>query len=186
MLHLGRRTTDELESLHRSAAAADLTYSHVGSSLRTDPRPGGQLRRSTGHLGSGEPAFRTGCDRLHRWAPHAAFGARIHPPEAPVDVGTTVLVILSWGPIEVVAPNRIVAVVDSPGMFGFAYGTLPGHPECGEESFVVRMDDAGAVSASVTIDAVPGTLLTRLAGPLGRAVQNLAVRRYLVGMGGVR
>lgn len=184
MIHLGRLTAGDLESGYRSATASELTYSHVGSSLRRDPRPGGRLRRATERVGSGQPAFLAGCDRLRRWAPHAAFGAQVHPPAAPISVGTTVLVILSWGPFDVVAANRIVEVVDEPQAFGFAYGTLPGHPACGEEGFLVRMDDTGAVSASVTIDAVAGTWLTRLGAPVARRVQDRAVRRYLAGVAG--
>ena len=181
-LHVGRRTVEELEALHRTASAADLTYMHVGSSLRSDPRPGGQLRRCTEHLGTGDPTFRAGCDGLRRWAAQTAFGARVHPSDAPIQTGTTLLVMVSLGPFEVVAPNRIVEVVDKRGAFGFAYGTLPGHPETGEESFVVRMDDTGSVSASVTIDAEPATWLIGLADPIVRAVQELAVRRYLAGI----
>ena len=73
-------------------------------------------------------------------------------------------------------------MVDKRCAFGLAYGTLPGHPETGEESFVVRMDDTGSVSASVTIDAEPATWLIGLADPIVRAVQELAVRRYLAGI----
>ena len=34
------------------------------------------------------------------------------------------------------APCRVVYVIDEPDIRGFAYGTLPGHPESGEERFV--------------------------------------------------
>jgi uncharacterized protein (UPF0548 family) len=43
--------------------------------------------------------------------------------------GTDVLAHL--GPIRV--PCRVVYVLDEPERRGFAYGTLPGHPESGEE-----------------------------------------------------
>ena len=137
MLRVGSRTSDNLDFPHRTAATAEISCSHAGPSRRGDPRPG--RRRSTERLGSGEPAFHAGCDRLRRWARHAACGA---------------------------------------------YGTLPGHSECGEEGFLLRMVDTGAVSASVTIDAVPETWLTHLGGPVARPVQDVAVRRYLAGMAG--
>ena len=35
------------------------------------------------------------------------------------------------GPLTAVAVCRIVAVVDEPDRYGFAYGTLPGHTERG-------------------------------------------------------
>ena len=49
-------------------------------------------------------------------------------------------VIVHLGPVR--APCRVVYVVDEPDRRGFAYGTLPGHAESGEERFVVRYDPA--------------------------------------------
>ena len=40
---------------------------------------------------------------------------------------------------------RVVFVIDEPGRFGFAYGTLPRHVESGEERFLVERDAAGEV-----------------------------------------
>ena len=53
-------------------------------------------------------------------------------------VGSEVIVHL--GPVQ--APCRVVYVVDEPDRRGFAYGTLPGHAESGEELFLVRYDPA--------------------------------------------
>ena len=51
--------------------------------------------------------------------------------------------VTSIGPVQMVVPCRIVSVFKEVDSFGFAYGTLPGHPERGEESFVLeRRDDA--------------------------------------------
>ncbi len=54
------------------------------------------------------------------------------------------------GPVWVHAPCRVVRVVDALGRRRFAYGTLAGHPERGEEAFVVELDDTGAVWLAVT------------------------------------
>ena len=48
-----------------------------------------------------------------------------------------------------IVPCRIVWVVDEPDAFGFGYGTLRGHPDEGEESFVVRGGPGGAGSRSL-------------------------------------
>ncbi len=78
------------------------------------------------------------------------------------------------------APCRVVYVVDEPLRQGFAYGTLLGHPECGEESFVIEMDpDTGAVTARIIAFSRPVHWLVRLGGPLGRAAQSAMARRYL-------
>ncbi len=49
------------------------------------------------------------------------------------------LTVRAWiGPVRMTAPTRVVYVVDEPDRRGFAYGTLPGHPESGEELFLVE------------------------------------------------
>ena len=55
-----------------------------------------------------------------------------------------VVVAVSAATLTAIAPCRIVWVVDEPDAFGFGYGTLQGHPEEGEESFVVRGGPGGA------------------------------------------
>ena len=49
-----------------------------------------------------------------------------------VEERETVLLLIHAGALQAVAPCRVVYVVDGPGQFSFAYGTLPGHPERGE------------------------------------------------------
>ena len=80
------------------------------------------------------------------------------------------------------AACRIVAVVDEPDRYGFAYGTLPAHPEEGEELFLVTRADDGTVRFEITVFSRPHDLLTRLGGPIARRVQQHASRRYLEGM----
>jgi uncharacterized protein (UPF0548 family) len=81
--------------------------------------------------------------------------------------------------VAVAAPCRVVTLVDEPSRFGFAYGTLSGHPEMGEELFEVRTDAAGEVRFCVRAFSRPGTLVTRVAGPIGRWCQSRAVRAYV-------
>lgn len=73
---------------------------------------------------------------------------------------------LGLGPISVRAPVRVVYLIDEPTRTGFAYGTLPGHPESGEEAFVVQLQDSGVVTFGITAFSRPATTLARLGGPL--------------------
>ena len=66
--------------------------------------------------------------------------------------------------------------------FGFAYGTLPSHPEEGEEHFVVTRDGDGAVRFDVVAFSRPHDLLTKLGGPIPRRLQARATEHYLEGM----
>lgn len=80
-------------------------------------------------------------------------------------------------------PCRVVSVIDGTDARGFTYGTLPGHPECGEERFVLTRDPAsGVVTATITAFSKPGGLRTRLLGPVGRLVQTAMTRRYLAAL----
>jgi uncharacterized protein (UPF0548 family) len=60
--------------------------------------------------------------------------------------------------------------VDEPNRCGFAYGTLRGHPERGEESFVVERD-GDVVTLCIRAFSAPGTMAVRVAGPAPRLIQ---------------
>ena len=60
-----------------------------------------------------------------------------------VAAGDSVWLRIPAGPFSVKAPARVVYVINEKKRKGFAYGTLAGHPEPGEESFVVELADDG-------------------------------------------
>ncbi|GHH40792.1 uncharacterized protein (UPF0548 family) [Streptomyces candidus] len=61
---------------------------------------------------------------------------------------------------------------------GFGYGTLPGHPECGEEVFLVETDQAdGSVWLTVRAFSRPVAWYARAAGPLVPLFQAAYARR---------
>lgn len=105
------------------------------------------------------------------------MGARVFRDPA-IGAGESVLVLVRFGPVQVIAPCRIVYVVDESDRFGFGYGTLPGHPESGEESFIVERDGA-STTFRITAFSRPADLLTRLGGPVSRHIQVRATRKYL-------
>lgn len=72
----------------------------------------------------------------------------------------------------------MVYVTTEPRRRGFAYGTLPGHPEIGEKAFIVTYEADDSVWLDITAFSRPGTPLVRTAGPLGRAAQAPATGLY--------
>jgi uncharacterized protein (UPF0548 family) len=74
-----------------------------------------------------------------------------------------------------------VWVVNEPDRVGFAYGTLVGHPEAGEESLVVTREPDG-VYATIRAYSRAATWYTRLAGPLTRKAQYYAATRYVAAL----
>ena len=96
-----------------------------------------------------------------------------------VGPGAVAVLRLGVGPLAVDAPVRVAYVVDEPESQGFAYGTLPGHPESGEEAFIVDLHDNGTVTFTITAFSRPATLLARIGGPMSRGIQSWVTNRYL-------
>jgi uncharacterized protein (UPF0548 family) len=103
-------------------------------------------------------------------------GLRVEATTEVAAVGSEVIVHL--GPVR--APCRVVYVMDEPDQRGFAYGTLPGHAESGEERFVVRYDPATEeVHADVTAFARHAIWWSRLGSPVTSVAQRVITERYL-------
>ena len=62
---------------------------------------------------------------------------------------------------------------------GFAYGTLQGHPEQGEERFCVEWREDDAVVLTITAFSRPGTWWSRALTPISRRLQQRYTSRYL-------
>ena len=65
---------------------------------------------------------------------------------------------------------------------GFAYGTLPGHPERGEESFRVVRGHDDTIRFEVVAFTRPADPLARLGSPITRLMQKRITRGYLEGV----
>ncbi|WP_025155853.1 DUF1990 family protein [Leifsonia aquatica] len=93
--------------------------------------------------------------------------------------GMTAVLKVPFGPFKVSAPIRVVYVIDEPDRKGFAYGTLRGHPESGEEAFLVERHEDGTVWFVLRAFSRPSTAFYRLGAPVLRLVQNGFTARYL-------
>ena len=156
-----------------------VTYAPVGCT-RTGVVPDGfdELRRSR-RVGSGRADFERAADALLTWQMHRRAGIAVMASHERVEPGAVAELRLGVGRLGLRAPVRVVDVVDEPTRRGFAYGTLPGHPESGEESFVVELGETGDVTLTITAVSRPASRLARLAGQVGRRVQSRITDRYL-------
>jgi len=158
---------------------ADFTYTEVGFTRDgTMPKGYNVLRRSL-ELGSGSERFDQAAQVLLGWDMHRRVGLRVRTSNEQVVPGAVAVIRLGVGILSIAAPVRVVYVIDEPHRAGFAYGTLPGHPECGEEAFIVELQDRGAVKFSITAFSRPSSLLARTGGPITRATQSWITGRYL-------
>jgi uncharacterized protein (UPF0548 family) len=169
----GRRSRAEIERRVAALVDAAPTYDHVGSTLVRAPSDVSVLHVE--RVVPGDVAAAAAA--LARWAAHDGIGARVVPDRAPV-VGATVAIAVPAGPLELLVVDRVVAVIDEPERAGFAYGTLPGHPERGEELFLATTAGAGFVRLQVVAHSRPAGIAA-LVPPVVRLLQRTAARRYL-------
>jgi uncharacterized protein (UPF0548 family) len=170
-MDVGELSPRRLEELR----AAPLTYAAVGATAATSP-PGYARLRLSRTLQRRD--FDAAVEDLLTWQVHRRAGLEVAAsgaarPDAVVDMR------LGLGSLAVRIPCRVVAVVDEPDRRGFAYGTLPGHPESGEERFLLRRHADGHLEFTITAFSRPVTRLARAGGPVSRWVQLAMTRRYL-------
>lgn len=132
-------------------------------------------------LGKGDDLFTAAVAVLCQWQMHKAVGLRV-AVSGELVAGTDVLMTLGVGPIGLVAPCRVVYVVDEPDEFGFAYGTLTGHPESGEESFRIQRQTDDSINFVIRGFSRPANLLARMSGEIGYAAQDSMTNQYLLAM----
>ena len=171
-----------LHQLMKASSSAAFSYPEVGATAADELPPGYRHQRHDRTLGEGRAAFDRAVEGLRTWRAHTGAGLEVTPPEAAPEPGTTVLVTTRLGWLRAVAPCRVVYAIDEGSRAGFAYGTLPGHPEQGEEAFVVELDPSGTVRFRITAFSRPGGLLVKLGDPVARLIQEWVTQRYLTGL----
>lgn len=153
----------------------ELTYREVGATAGELPAGYRTFERTVALPRAVE--FAAAAGSLFRWEVQRRAGLRVSASSAASEQGAEVELTLPV--LGVRAPCRVVWVVAEPDRRGFAYGTLPGHPESGEESFVLERHDDGGVLFTIRAFSRPAGLLAKVSGPIGRLVQDLVTRRYL-------
>jgi uncharacterized protein (UPF0548 family) len=159
-------------------SALQLTYRDVGATAGPLPDEYHHVRKSA-VIGHGRQRFEDAATKGMRWGMLRGAGVRVDATSEVAAVGSEVLVGI--GPVR--APCRVVYVIDEADRRGFAYGTLPGHPESGEELFAVRFDPAtGEVHAEVVAFSRHATWWSKLGSPLTSLMQHIITSRYLTAL----
>jgi uncharacterized protein (UPF0548 family) len=157
-------------------AELPLTYPEVGATAAGELPPGYRHLRVETQIGTGRQRFDQAADAVMHWGMQRGAGLRVRANSEVAIVSAVVLVRMGFLP----APCRVVYVVDEPDVRGFAYGTLPGHPESGEERFAVRRDPTtSAVFAEVSAFSRPATWWSKAGGPVVSVAQRVIANRYL-------
>jgi uncharacterized protein (UPF0548 family) len=151
--------------------SCELTYAQVGCT-REGSIKGFNCDQYRVKLGNGETVFATACEAIRCWRMFPAPWTQVIQ-EHGVRANETVAVLIKAFGLWWLNSTRIVYVVDNcDRRLGFAYGTLPGHIECGEERFLVEWDENDAVWYDLRAVSRPRHWATRLGYPLTRLQQS--------------
>lgn len=181
LLALRAPSTAWLERIVAEEATASLTYEAVGATVRRETPDGYRADNWEVDLGSDEGSRFERCGAaVLDWAAQRGAGIRVLPDtRAAVDLTFALVLPMPIG--FAIATARVVHVADDDQAIGFAYGTLPAHPEEGEEIFLVHRR-AGRVFFEVSAFSRPRDLLARFGSPVTRWLQLRTNKTYLTAM----
>ncbi|MBE4717706.1 DUF1990 family protein [Pseudarthrobacter sp. AB1] len=167
-------------------AAGHLNYPGVGSTQHGRTPEGYPLVVSRDYLGDGPAVYRRVAHGILTWELQRRSGLRVRTESDAVVPGVRVVSGFGVGPFRINAPCEVVWVRhplpgESPQSAGFGYGTLPGHPERGEEAFEVEIGADGRVFLKITAFSRHANWFYTAGGLLARAAQRHVTSRYVEG-----
>lgn len=181
MLRVGRPSPAKLADLARQYRTAAPTYEPVGATLAGEMPVGYVHDDESVVLGHSDATFASARLALQNWAAHEGAGIVVSEG-AVIREGETVALAAPLPVGTALAVCRIVRTVNEENRYGFAYGTLPLHPEQGEEAFLIERGDADDVLFRIVAFSKPRFWAARVARPAARALQVRALRNYLRAM----
>lgn len=175
MFSLRQPTDAEISALLARQTHAPWSYDDLHATRDGSPpeRSGWITDRHRAPLGSGRAAFESAAEAIRAWRMFPPEMTRVYWPTVEPRPGAVVAVRYFAVPFRLwmVFPARVVYTLDDEistaegtvRRYGFAYGTLPDHPERGEERFLIewnRADDH--VEYELLAYSHPGHWLARL------------------------
>jgi uncharacterized protein (UPF0548 family) len=174
MLSLRKPSVEVMRQFMAAQAKLPFTYEPVGATAESPPA-GYVVDRTRIKLGEGEGVFRSAIAALRRWEQFDLGWVEAWPSHTMIQKGEVVAVMGRAIGVWWLNACRVVYVVDEMGpvsRFGFAYGTLPGHVESGEERFLIEWDQSdNAVCYDILAFSRPHQLSARLGYPVVRRLQ---------------
>ena len=155
-------------------ASRDLPLSYAPVGLARTGAPGFRVDEEVVAVGTGDAAYARATAALTEWRHFDLGWVDLHPRQADISEGTVVAVAIRHFGFWSLNGCRVLYSTSDPSQpaFGFAYGTLTNHAECGEEIFEVRLDPGtGVVTYCIRAVSRPRAPLARIAYPLTRMLQ---------------
>ena len=160
------------------------SYPEVGAT-RTGPPAGYSVDHNRIRLGEGRETFMRASDALSKWRHFELGWASVMPHGSPMETGTTVAVQAHTFGFWSLNACRIVYTINEDGpvkRFGFAYGTLPDHAECGEERFMIECLADNSIWYDIYAFSRPQKTIVKLGLPWARRLQKRFGRESLAAM----
>ena len=180
MPQLLQPSTADIRAFLDRQSTLDLTYPAVGATATTLPN-GYTVDRTRVKLGAGQTAFDVARAALEHWRHFDLGWVQAFPRNAAIEPGAVVAVVARTFGVWWLNACRIVYVIDDDTTplrrSGFAYGTLPGHAESGEERFMIEWDRTDdSVWYDILAFSRPRHPLAKLGYPLTRRLQKKFAR----------
>ena len=172
MFQLTKPSRREINAFIAESLESDLSYRYNGAT-QIEVVPGGYVGdHNQIQLGTGPEDWEKAKQAIRKWKMFEMPWVEICWPETPIQIGSTVAILVSHFGFYSLNAARIVYVIDEPFRFGFAYGTLADHGESGEERFMATMDrETSEVWYDLYAFSRPNHILSKLGYPLTRILQ---------------
>jgi uncharacterized protein (UPF0548 family) len=173
MYSFRKPSQEMLHTLLKSQQGLKLIYREVGATRDLQKPQGFVIDQTRAKLGEGAEVFEAAKSALKRWRQYRFSWLEAWPDDAPIRAGNEIATIARLLGLWWVNVCRIVYTIDEPTRFGYAYGTLPEHVECGEERFLIELTKTGEVWYDIYAFSRPQSWLSRIGYPYVRRVQKL-------------
>ena len=179
MLRITEPTDSDIAKFISSQRNLDFTYPEVGAT-NANPPENYTIDNNRVLLGNGEKIYRAAVAVLKQWRQFDLGWVSVVPRGVPTEVGEIVAVkaraLGTWS----LNATRVIYVIDDAKRFGYAYGTLPGHIECGEERFLIEWLNDDSVWYDILAFSRPRHLLVRASYPFARMLQKKFARESML------
>jgi uncharacterized protein (UPF0548 family) len=182
MFFLIEPSAETIRGFLTSQRQQPFSYSEVGATQRVPPADY-VLDHNRIKLGTGQQTYQRAVAALRRWQQFDLGWVQIVPDDTPLEVGATVAIKAKTFGFWSLSACRIVYLIneDAPSKrFGFAYGTLTNHVECGEERFTIEWQaDDDSVWYDILAFSRPQQFFVKLGYPLARRLQKQFAKESL-------
>ena len=171
MFSIRRPSLSQIEQFIQESKNLALSYHPIGIA---NQNPSGFVAdEAIAVIGSGRDAFERTKTALIKWKQFDLGWVELFPRGASIEPGSDVAVLAYHLGFWSLNGCRVVYTIDDRegARFGFAYGTLTNHAECGEEIFEVSLNERDEVIYRIRAVSKPRAAFTRIGYPITRTLQ---------------